>query len=147
MLKKIALLGLTLTLLSGCGGSSSSTQGDQTESKGKLFGGKCAENQNWLGSLESAMSVPADWQSVYDLVNQSSFDDYWGLASEGTTFSMEERAEWGVYTARLAAAVIQSNYSEAIRMYELLMPLMEKIDLQCAVAVTGSAGLSSTIIP
>jgi hypothetical protein len=147
MLKKIALLGLTLTLLTGCGGSSSSTQDDQTESKGKLFGGKCAENQNWLGSLESAISVPADWQSVYDLVNQSSFDDYWGLASEGTTFSMEERAEWGVYTARLAAAVIQSNYSEAIRMYELLMPLMEKIDLQCAVAVTGSTGLSSTIIP
>jgi hypothetical protein len=60
---------------------------------------------------------------------------------------MEESIYWGTYTARLASAVIQSNYSEATRMYKLMLPLMEKMDLQCAVAVTGSAGLSSTIVP
>ena len=151
MLKKTAWTCLTLVLLSGCGGSTSSVQDDQTksdtESKGRLFGGKCAENQNWLGALESAISVPADWQSVYDLTNHGTLDNYWGLASEGSTFTMEEGIYWGTYAARLASAVIQSNYSEATRMYKLWLPLMEKMDLQCAVAVTGSAGLSSTIVP
>ena len=60
---------------------------------------------------------------------------------------MEESVEWRTYAARIGAAVLQQNYSEAIRMYELLLPLMEKMDLQCAVAVTGEGALSSTIVP
>jgi hypothetical protein len=152
MLQRILISAVAALLLSGCAGNTNSAQenessSDGKESTGRLFGGKCAENQDWLGSLEEAITVPADWQSVYDLVDHSTFEDYWGLASEGSTFTMEESVKWDVYTTQLGAAVVQSNYGKAIGMYESLLPLMEKMDLQCAVAVTGNAGLSSTIIP
>jgi hypothetical protein len=151
MLKKIVLTCLTVVPLSGCGGSSSSVQEDQTksdtESKGRLFGGKCAQNQQWLANLESAGSVPADWQFVYDLVNHSNLEDYWGILSDGTTFSLEESTKWSSYTALLGASVVQGDYSKANKIYNLLLPLMEKMDLQCAVAVTGTTGLSSTVVP
>ena len=152
-MKKIFLSAfILLLLLTGCGSGANSAKSEdsntsETNSAGRLFGGKCADNQTWLANLEAAITVPANWQSVYDLVDHSTFDDYWGIGSEGSTFSMEESAEWQVYTARIRAAVLQQNYSEAIRMYELLLPLMEKMDLQCAVAVTGEGALSSTIVP
>ena len=100
-----------------------------------------------MAALETAGSVPADWQSVYDLVNHSNLENFWGLQSEGSTFSMEEGVKWGVYTAQLGAAVVQGDYSKANKIYNLLLPLMEKMDLGCAVAVTGTAGLSTTVIP
>jgi hypothetical protein len=119
----------------------------KNDSKGRLFGGKCAQNQQWLANLESAGSVPADWQSVYDLVNHSNLENYWGILSDGTTFSMEESTKWSSYTALLGASVVQGDYSKANKIYNLLLPLMEKMDLQCAVAVTGTTGLSSTVVP
>lgn len=152
MLMRILITSVTVLLLSGCGGNSNSAQENESssggkESTGKLFGGKCAENQDWLGSLESAITIPANWQSVYDLTNHSTMEDYWGITSEGSTFTTEESVQWNVYKSRLGAAVAQGNFSEAIRMYDLLYPLMEKMDLGCAVAVTGNAALSSTIVP
>jgi len=148
MKKQLFVLVTISALLTGCsGGANSESGGTKNDSKGRLFGGKCAENQNWLGALESAISVPADWQSVYDLVNHSTFEDYWGLASEGSTFASEESVKWDVYKTQLGEAVLQSNYSKAIFMYKKLLPLMEKMDLQCAVAVTGTTGLSSTVVP
>ena len=127
--------------------SNSESDGAKNDSKGRLFGGKCAKNQQWLANLESAGSVPADWQSVYDLVNHSNLENYWGILSEGTTFSGEESTKWSSYTALLGASVVQGDYSKASKIYNLLLPLMEKMDLQCAVAVTGTTGLSSTVVP
>jgi len=127
--------------------SNSESNGIKNDSKGRLFGGKCAQNQQWLANLESAGSVPADWQSVYDLVNHSNLENYWGILSEGTTFSTNESVKWSSYTALLGASVVQGDYSKASKIYNLLLPLMEKMDLQCAVAVTGTTGLSSTVVP
>jgi ABC-type Fe3+-hydroxamate transport system substrate-binding protein len=152
MLQRILISAFTVVLLSGCAGNTNSAQendssSDGKESTGRLFGGKCAQNQDWLGSLESSITVPANWQSVYDLVNHSTMEDFWGIASAGSAFTTEESVQWNAYKSRLGAAVAQGNYGEAIRMYELLYPLMEKMDLGCAVAVTGNASLSSTIVP
>lgn len=147
MLKKVLLISFALLLLSGCGGNSKSAQETGQESSGRLFGGKCAANQEWLSRLESAITVPADWQAVYDLVDHTPLEDFWGISSEGSTITGQEGIEWNVYTSRLGAAVVQGNYSEAIRMYDLLYPLMEKMDLGCAVSVTGKAALITTIVP
>jgi len=152
MIRRMLVACFVLLLISGCSGNSNSASNDsstssEADSNGRLFGGKCADNQQWLASLEESITIPADWQSVYDLTQHSTFENFWGISSEGNTFDDTESVEWGVYTSRLSSAVAQGNYSEAIRMYDLLYPLMEKMDLQCAVAVTGEGVLSTTIVP
>jgi hypothetical protein len=148
MIKKLSVVTLFVVLLSGCsGGSNSSNSSETSASESRLFGGKCESNQAWMSELVDAITIPADWQAVYSLVNKPALEGFWGIGDTGSTFTMEENAEWSVYTARLGSAVVQSNYSEAVRMYDLLYPLMEKMDLQCGVAVTGKAALSTTILP
>ena len=123
---------------------------NEVESTGRLFGGKCASNQDWMRNLEEAITVPADWQSVYDLTaSDFSLEDRFGTFSgqEGNTFTEEESVKWRIYITQIGSAVLQGDYGRAISLYESIYPLMEKMDLQCAVAVTGYSALSTTIVP
>jgi len=136
---RLAQLLIISIVLVSCGDKPDSTSSN-------LFSGKCESNQVWLSDFQQSITVPADWQTVYELLDHRPVDNYWGITGF-VGFTLEEFAQWQAFTARIRKAVLEGNYGEAIQWYEKLYPLMEKMDLKCGVAVTGEGALSTTIIP
>lgn len=121
-------------LLTGCGENSSS--------KSKLFNGKCEGNQTWIANLVDAISVPADWQKVEEVTNyKAEYGDFWGLQEEGSTFTYEESVAWAEHSGSIFMWSKLGKYAQALESYEKLLPLMEKMDIQCSI-VTGDSVLN-----
>lgn len=134
-------------VVSGCSSSSNSGNKEEVDTSSKVsgvFDGKCEGNQIWLADMYDSLRS-GDWGSVFGLAQNSAFEDEWGM-DYSSVFTDMERITWNASLGVMTRFINEGNYSGIKRIYQDdLYPLMEKMDLACAV-VTGSAALPDTPI-